>query len=307
MTPFGVLPDGRTVRAVGIAGPRLRATILTHGARLHALSLDSSPNLMAGSADLSGYLGALAYAGPVVGPVVNRIAGASAVIGGRTCRFEANQNGRHCLHSGRTGAHARLWTVEDAGDDRVALSLVLGDGEGGFPGERVLWAAYRVEGADLRLTLSATTDAPTFVNLAHHGIWSLDGTGSRRGHDLEVLTDRYLPTDADTIPTGKIAPVAGTRFDHRTPRSPDPALDHNFCFDPSETPRLLARLTGASGRFVEVISDAPGLQVYAGGDRGIALEPQLWPDAPHHPHFPSILLEPGETFRQTTVFRLGGS
>ena len=303
MSVFGTLPDGRAVQAVEIRSGRLAATILTHGARLHALSLDGSPNLMAGSPDLAGYLGAFAYAGPVVGPVANRIAGAEAEIAGRTYRFEANENRRHCLHS-PPGLHVALWSVTAVAETGLTLVCTCGDGEGGFPGNRRISARYAVEGADLALTLEAETDAPTLMNLAHHGVWNLDGTRSWEGHRLDVATDRYLPVDGDKIPTGEIAPVEGTPYDHRSLRAPDPSLDHNFCFSPAERPRLLARLAGASHRTLEVISDAPGLQVYAGGAGGIALEPQLWPDAPHHPTFPSILLGPGETFRQRTIFRL---
>lgn len=306
MTRFGTLPDGRAVEAIDIAGPRLGATILTYGARLHALSLDGSPNLAVASPDLAGYLGPLRYYGAVVGPVANRIAGAAAPIGGIEYQFEANQNQRHCLHSG-SGIHTGLWTAETVSGDGVSLALSLPDGAGGFPGNRRFMASYRIDGTDLHVDLAATTDAPTLVNLAHHGYWSLDGSRSWQGHRLEVMTGRYLPVDPDKIPTGEIAPVAGTAFDHRAPAAPDPSLDHNFCFDPDPAPRLLARLTGASGRFVEVLSDAPGLQVYAGAAEGLALEPQLWPDAPHHAEFPPILLAPGETFRQTTVFRLGRS
>ncbi len=306
MSPFGTLPGGRDVAAIRLAGPRLEATILTHGARLHALTFDGSPNLAVQSPDLAGYLGDFRYFGAIVGPVANRIAGATATVEGRACRFEANQDGRHCLHSGE-GLHADLWTVETVTDTSVALSLDLPDGQGGFPGNRRVTAIYRIDGTDLCLDLTATTDAPTLMNLAHHGYWSLDGSGSWAGHRLEVMTDRCLPVDADMIPTGEIAPVTGSPYDHRAPCPPDPTLDHNFCFDPSRAPRPLARLTGATGRHVEIISDAPGLQVYAGVDEGIALEPQHWPDAPHHPHFPSILLRPGETYRQATIFRLGAA
>ncbi len=147
------------------------------------------------------------------------------------------------------------------------------------------------------------TDRPTLMNLASHGIWNLDGTPRWDGHRLEVPAARYLPVDADTIPTGEIAEVAGTPYDHRSPRAPDRTLDHNFCFDAAAAPRPLARLVAPSGRALEILSDAPGLQVHAGGPVGIALEPQLWPDAPHHPAFPSIRLGAGEVFRQSTVFR----
>jgi len=300
---FGTLANGQIVHSVDLSNARLRAVILTHGARLHELAIDGGPNVISGSADLAGYEAGHRYAGPVVGPVVNRIAGATASIANKEYQFEANQDGRHCLHSGR-GTQDLVWSVIDQTPDQVAMECALPDGAGGFPGNRRIGAAYRLDGCDLHLELTATTDALTLMNLAHHGVWNLDGTESWEGHTLSVATPRFLPTDVDKIPTGKIADVSGTPYNHCVPRAPDPTLDHNFCFEGSGDPQFLATLTGAEGRGVDILSDAPGLQVYAGGPRGIALEPQKWPDAPHHQNFPSIHLEPGETFRQHTIFRL---
>ena len=305
MSLFGTLHDGREVHCHTISSERVEAQILPYGARLHRISLDGGPNAMAGSEDLKGYMGELAFSGPIVGPVANRIKGARAQISDQWHTFDANQDGRHSLHSGTAGVHAKLWDVESHGADRVTLTCHLEDGEGGFPGNRTLRAAYRTEGADLCLDLSATTDAPTLMNLAHHGVWNLDGAAEWAGHRLQVPTARYLPTDGDTLPTGEIAAVPGTPYDHQEAVAPDPSLDHNFCFDPASDLRRLALLTAPSGRFVEVLSDAPGLQVFAGKPRGIALEPQLWPDAPANPAFPSILLTPDAPFRQRNRFRLG--
>ena len=304
MTVFGTMPDGTPVHAIPLKGERIQTVILTHGARLHAVSVDGCPNLMVGSPDLAGYLGDAQYAGPVVGPVVNRIAGAQADLDGKTYRFEANQDGQHSLHSG-AGTHSMVWEVVEADAGAVHLRLTLRDGHGGFPGNRVIDATYRIEGLDLSLSLRAETDAPTFMNLAHHGVWSMDGGDTWAGHRLWVDATHYLPTGDGKIPTGEVAKVMGTPFDHCAPTAPDPGLDHNFCFEDDGNMRLQARLVGGSGRFVEVLSDAPGLQVYAGGARGIALEPQMWPDAPHHPAFPSIALRPGKTFLQETIFRFG--
>lgn len=304
MTEFGVTSDGRAVHALPLVSDRLSVVVLTHGARLHALSLDGGPDLMVSAEDMAGYEGDAQYAGPVVGPVVNRIAGASASLEGRGLRFQANQDGRHSLHSGN-GTHAMVWDVLERSPDRAHLRVSLPDGEGGFPGNRTIDAMYRVDGCDLCLKLEAETDAPTFMNPAHHGVWSMDGGETWDGHRLWIGTDRYLPTGEGKIPTGEVATVAGTAFDHREAVAPDPGLDHNFCFDDDGAMRVQARLVGATGRFVEVHSTAPGLQVYAGGRRGIALEPQRWPDAPNQPGFPSIILRPGERFRQDTIFRFG--
>ena len=301
MTPFGTLADGREVHAVTLASDRLRVTLLDFGARLHEVTLDGGPNMIV-SGKLADYEGPLIYAGPVIAPVVNRIAGARAEIDGRTLRLDANQHGQHTLHSGPTGTQAHVWSVAARGAAETVFAVDLPDGLGGFPGARRITATYAVDGATLRLEIAARTDRPTLMNPAIHGIWNLDGAGGWGGHLLTVASDRYLPVDDETLPTGEIAEVAGTAFDHRKPREPAPTLDHNFCLPPAEALRLLARLAAPAGRSMELISDAPGLQVFAGA-RGIALEPQLWPDAPRHPHFPSIRLNPGDTFRQTVLFR----
>ncbi|MDU8942859.1 aldose epimerase family protein [Ovoidimarina sediminis] len=300
----GHLSDGRVVRRVTLRSDRLVAEVLDHGARLVSVRLDDGPNMTVGSRDLADYEGALKYAGPIVAPVVNRITGAAAELEGQTLGFEANQAGRHSLHSGGAGTHAKIWDIVEATTEAVTLRAEMPDGEGGFPGNSVITAIYRVEGPDILLEIEGATDQVTFFNPAHHGVWNLDGVADYAGHLLMVPAERYLPVDGDTLPTGEIAPVEGTVYDHRAARGPDRTLDHNFCFEGGFG--LRARLDAPSGRWMEVHSDAPGCQVFAGRPQGIAIEPQLWPDAPHNPGFPPIVLRPGETFRQVTRFRFGG-
>ena len=297
---IGVLSDGREVRAVDLRAGDLKARVLDHGARLVLYRRGDRANVCVASDSLSDYEGRLRYAGPIVGLVINRIAGARAEIDGQAFEFEANQDGRHSLHSGGTGVHNAIWTVENADDHSVALTADMPDGEGGFPGDRRITAVYALEDDGLMLSLTASTDAPTLMNPGLHGVWNVDGSTDWSDHRLTIPAETYLPTNADKIPTSAVAPVAGTVFDHRTPRTPDTSLDHNYCFE-SEF-GIRARLEGASGQALEIHSDAPGLQVYSGGREGIALEPQLWPDAPHNPDFPSILLRPGDEFTQRSRF-----
>ena len=115
-------------------------------------------------------------------------------------------------------------------------------------------------------------------------------------------SDRYLPVDDLLIPTGEIANVADTIFDLRELAPPSDRIDHNFCFPTDGVMRDIARLT-SQDLTLDIASDAPGLQVFTGKPFGIAIEPQHWPDAPHHGHFPSILLRPGEAYRQTSRYR----
>jgi len=299
--PFGALTDGRAVQAIDLVAGDLAARVLDYGARLVLYRRGDGPNVCVASDDLAEFEGALHYAGPIIGPVINRISGARAEIAGRTFTFDPNQDGQHTLHSGRHGTQYAVWKIAETGPAGVTLSVDLPDGEGGFPGNRRITARYALEDDGLTLEISATTDAPTLMNPGSHGIWNSDGAEDWSGLRLMIPAERFLPVSADTLPTGEIAPVAGTVYDHRQPGPPDPSLDHNYCFDASFG--LRARLEGAHGA-LEIRSDAPGLQAFAGGSRGIALEPQLWPDAPHNRGFPSILLGPGDTFGQRSRFLL---
>ncbi len=149
MTGFGTLSDGRAVGRIALGSGRLAVELLDFGARLHSVRLDGGPNMVVAGA-LPDYQGRLIYAGAIVGPVVNRIAGAMAEVDGRLCRFAAN-DGANVLHSGPEGTQAQVWRVEAAAPDRVRFAVDLPDGQGGFPGERTLTAEYRADGADLHL------------------------------------------------------------------------------------------------------------------------------------------------------------
>lgn len=314
---FGNTPEGETVQLVTLAAGALSVRLLTWGARLHDVRLAGTPwPLVLGSPTLDGYLGSMANFGPVVGPVANRIAGAEAVIAGRRHRLVANEAGRTTLHGGPRGCHRRNWALAEATATRAVFTLDLPDGDEGFPGNRRLVADYSLSApATLDLRLSATTDRATLVNLAPHPYWNLDGAPDISGHRLTVAAERYTETDAALIPTGALPRVAGSRFDFRAGQGLDTArdLDLNLCL--ADAPRPLtevARLEGAKGVTLALATTEPGLQVHDaprmdtapmiglsgqpyGPRAGIALEPQLWPDACHHPGFPPIDLGPGET------------
>lgn len=298
---FGTLSDGRPVERFTLAAGDLTARVLTLGAALQDLRLAGIPQpLTLGSEHLADYEGPMRYAGTVVGPVANRIAGASAVIDGKRHRFEANE-GRNTLHGGFTGTHGRVWEEIDQGPARVTLGLTLADGEGGFPGTRRLSARFAAEApARLTLTLTAETDAPTLINLANHSYWHLAGPGAPQ--ELRSPAERYLPVDAEKLPTGEVAPVEDTRFDFRTARPVGgQGYDHCLCLAPARRPLArAAELTGGDLRMTMETTE-PGLQVYDGrADGWVALEAQGWPEAPSRPDFPSVLLRPGERYEQVT-------
>jgi aldose 1-epimerase len=320
---FGTLRDGREVSVITLAAGALSARVLTLGAILQDLRLQGTAwPLVLGAPQLGAYEGPMAWFGAVVGPMANRIGGACATIDGTRLRFEAN-DGANTLHGGASGTSTQLWQVRDLAEDRVTLGLQLPAGLGGFPGNRDITAQYRIIApATLSLRLTAGTDAPTLMNLAHHPYWNLDGSTDVRAHWLRVAAARYLPTDAACLPLGPPRRLAGAPHDLRVARRLDglPPLDHNYCLSNSNrrlTP--VAELTGASGLRLRLATTAPGLQVYDGAGidtapwpglrgkpygahAGLALEPQLWPDAAGRAGYPGVLLSPEENWGQHSTY-----
>lgn len=323
MTPkgFGILPDGREVRAITLRGGGLTARVLTLGAIVQDLRLDGVDHpLVLGCPDPADYLGKGRYFGAIVGRFANRIGGARFDIDGTEYRTDPNFRDAHTLHGGSQGTDVDLWQIDAFAADRVTLSLTLPDGHMGFPGRMQITAQIGLADGALTFTLLARADKATPCSLTHHGFFDLDGTGDIRNHHLMIAADHYLPVNHDLIPTGDIAPVTGTAFDFRQPRLiGDAGYDHNLCLsDGPQAIRPVAVLTGANGLSMRVESTACGLQFYDGAymdgvpgldgrvygpNAGLALEAQSWPDAPNQPHFPDAILRPGRIWSETTRYR----
>lgn len=323
MEQFGTTRTGREVHTVTLRRGMLVARVLTLGAILQDLRHAGRP-LTLGADRLDAYDGGpMAYFGAVIGPVAGRLRRAQGRLGGETLSLRTGDH-PHALHCGTAGLHAAVWDVDEAGEDHLRLVTRAAPGVGGLPGTRRFAATYRLADDRLRLVLEAGTDAPTWVNLTHHGYWHLGGPPGIDGHRFSVAADRYLPVEDQTLPTGQILPVAGTRFDFRRGRSLGPAdrLDHCFCLSGAERPLTdVARLAAPDGTALTLATTAPGLQVFTGdgaatpgheghdgapyGPRpGLALEAQGWPDAPNHAGFPSIRLDPGAKWRREIVWRI---
>ncbi|SHJ62418.1 aldose 1-epimerase [Palleronia salina] len=322
---FGTLPDGRTVERITLRNDALTVQILTLGALIQDVRLAGVDfSLTLGSPDLSAYTRICTHFGAVMGPVANRIGGAKATLDGTEYQLDANQDDRHTLHGGAAATHTQVWEVVDQDDTEATLALSLPDGAGGFPGNRRIEVEYALDGATLRVTFRGATDAPTWMNLASHGYWTMQPPAGWGGQLLQVLADRYLPTDGDDLPTGEIAEVAGTPYDFREGVTLDldttPRLDHNFCL--ADAPRALTpalRLSAPDGPSLEIATTAPGMQVFDMHKFAVeeetnhrqpyprraamAFEPQHWPDAPNNPGFPSVELRPGAVYSQTTEYR----
>ena len=256
--------------------------------------------------------GSTDYLGPVVGRYANRIAGGRIEVDGRSHDLLTN-DGSSTLHGGPDGFDRRTWELVARDERSARFRLVSPDGDQGFPGEVVAEAAYELLADGWALTLTATTDAPTVLNLTQHGYAVLDGSGSVDDHVITVPADRYLPVDEAGLPTGDPVEVDRTRFDLRGGRRLGDvgALDHGFVV-PGRGLRTVAVLESPlTGTRLTVRSDQPSVQVYTGDAltshprrAGVALEPQLLADSPHHPGWPSAVLRPGETYRHRLEWRV---
>jgi aldose 1-epimerase len=292
---------------------------------------------------LDAYVAQPQYFGSTIGRVANRIAGARFTLEGKEYLVPAN-DAANSLHGGEQGFDKVNWTVTACDEEAmsVTLSHISPDGDQGYPGNLSVTATYQLHADNaLSVRYQATTDAPTIVNLSNHAYWTLAGEGAPHDamdHLLTINAAHYLPVDATLIPTGERRHVAGTAFDFRTAKTirahvrdvSDEQLrhgrgyDHNWVIDEvvARAPRLHAVLKDPhSGRTMRLLSNQPGLQFYAGnffdgstaGKAGkryhmgdaIALEPQMFPDAPHQASFASVALHPDQTYENIIIWQFG--
>lgn len=323
--PFGRLPDGSVVERVTLRGGGLTARVMTWGAVVQDLRMQGhEPPLVLGFDRFEDYPAHSRYFGAIAGRCANRIADARFELDGQEFRLDPNFLGKHHLHGGSLGTGKRLWRIADLGESHVTLAIELADGEMGYPGAMRVQATYALPGEGvLDIRIRAECDRPTLCNFAPHSYFNLSGEPDILNHSLRVGADHYLPVDAELIPTGQVAPVQGTDFDLRAgARLGDVCarqrLDHNFCLsDRRVALREVAELTAGALR-MRIRTTEPGLQVFdaapfdlpvpgLGGRRigphaGLAIEPQVWPDAIHHPDWPQPILRPGETCEQHSQF-----
>ncbi|WP_432139259.1 aldose epimerase family protein [Streptomyces sp. bgisy154] len=317
---FGTLSDGTPVHRWTLERAGTRVRILSYGGIVQSVEVPDrdgrTADVVLGFADLDGYLATPEpFLGALIGRYANRIAHARFRLDGVAYALEP-VDGPHSLHGGARGFDKRVWDVEPV-EHGVRLSRVAEDGEEGFPGRLEVAVTCTLDAAGaLRFAYEAVTDAPTVVNLTHHGYFDLSGSGNASGHDLRLAASRHTPVDADLIPTGALAEVTGTRFDFRTARKLGTGYDHNFVLDKGVTAAAVevAELCDpASGRVLTVATTEPGLQVYTGDHlpeplvpgAGVALETQHFPDSPNRPEFPSTVLRPGQVYRSETVYGFG--
>jgi aldose 1-epimerase len=367
---FGTLPasidGGKSVDRYTLTNARgMTVRILTYGGIIQELDVPDrngqEANVTLGFKDLAGYtsdayLKSNPYFGAIIGRYGNRIGPVDRVagqppgfkLGTDTFTLDDNNNGAS-LHGGFEGFNRKVWTATaiDTGDTvGVKLTYHSPAGEGcitpatctGYPGDLDVEVDYTLDNRNaLKMHYTATTTAPTVVNLTNHAYWNLagEGSGTIYDHQLFLNADRYTPVNAMLIPTGDLPSVAGTPFDFtrfhaigERIRLGDPQLkigrgyDHNWVLNP---PKKAGKLNLAailfdpsSGRALKILTKEPGIQFYSGNfldgtlygfsDRqyrqgdGLALETQHFPDSPNEPSFPSTRLDPGQTYDTTTIY-----
>jgi len=344
---FGKMADGKTIDLYTLTNSRgMRVAITNYGGVVVSIAVPDRKGTFAdvvlGFDNLEGYQGKQPYFGALVGRYANRIGNARFKLHGVEYKLPAN-NGPNSLHGGLQGFDKQVWTAREIAGMQPTLELTYlsKDGEEGYPGNLRAKVVYSLsEDNALRIDYTAMTDKDTVVNLTNHSYFNLagEGNGDILKHEITINADRFTPIDSTLIPTGELRNVDGTPFDFRKPAPIGARIDaddeqikfgkgydHNFVLNRSGAGlSLAARVTDPeSGRALEVLTTQPGLQFYTGnfldgsvrGKSGKAygrrsafcLETQHFPDSPNKPSFPSAALEPGETFRESTVYRFSTS
>jgi aldose 1-epimerase len=321
---FGKTQSGEPVKLITLRNAGgMRVQIISYGAIIKELQAPDRVGALANvvlAANTIEQYEQFNGAAAVIGRVANRIAGAQFTLDGTIYALPAN-SGKNTIHGGRKGFAQRVWTVQETAardhDASVKLTYLSQDGEEGFPGNLKTSVTYTLtDKNELRLDYTAETDKPTIANLTNHAYFNLAGGGTALDHVLSIPAETYTPTDGDLIPTGEILPLKGTPMDFTQPTrigdrieqlKPKPGgYDHNFILGPSKELKLAARLEEPkSGRIMEVRTTQPAVQLYTGNHlkhTAVCLETQHYPDAIHHPNFPSIIVKPGDPLKETTVF-----
>ena len=339
---FGTTKEGQDVQVYTLENAHgVVAKLTTRGATLTEMHVPDKDGQLAdvvlGFDDVSGYESENNdYFGCTAGRVANRIARGKFSLGGKEYSLAVN-NGANHLHGGTTRSLDKvLFSAEPFAADGasgVHFRYTSPDGEEGYPGNLDITVTYTLsDNNELRIDYRATSDQPTPVNLTNHSYFNLagEGTASVLDHELTIHAGHFTPVDDGLIPTGEIAPVAGTPLDFRQPHrigariaqlDDTPALgyDHNFVLDNQDGSMAVAAVLRDphSGRVLTVSTTEPGIQFYSGnflsGKKGkggkpyphrcaICLETQHYPDSVNQPQFPSVVLQPGKTYRHSTIF-----
>ncbi len=341
---FGKLPDGREAYLYTLRNENgMIVRVTNFGATIQSIIVPGKDGKYAdvtfGYDNVQGYLNGTQFYGATIGRYANRIAKGTFTLDGKTYHVPIN-NGPNSLHGGPNGFYKKLWDAEPMETKEgpaIKLTYVSKNGEEGYPGTLTATVTFTLEEENaLRIHYTATTDKPTVVNLTNHSYFNLSGNPDKKitDEELRINADYYTPVDSTQIPTGKIAPVAGTPMDFRKLSIIGSRIDedneqlktgHGYDLNwvlndyHGEIRRVAEVYDPYSDRLLDVYTDQPGLQFYSGnfldgsqtGKQGtvykfrtaLCLETQHFPDSPNEPKFPSTTLLPGQTYQTTTIYK----
>lgn len=345
---FGKTHDGTAIEQYVLRNSHgMQATVITYGGVLQSLKVPDKngkfEDVVLGFDDVQGYQSGKAFFGATIGRYGNRLAQGAFELDGKRYQMPLN-DGPNSLHGGALGFDKRVWKAQPLNSKDsvgVTLSYLSPDGEMGFPGNLKVEVTYSLnDHNELRIEYKASTDKPTVLNLTNHSYFNLAGAGN--GDVLKQLAtlhaSHYTPVNGTLIPTGELAPVAGTPMDFRQPtaigqriKDDHPQLkfaepkqggfDFNWVLDAKgDVSQLAADVRDPqSGRRLQLYTSEPGVQFYTsnfldGSVKGKAgkayghwsaftLETQHYPDSPNQPGFPSTRLDPGNTYAQNTILK----
>lgn len=319
----------------------LRMQVTNYGARVVSLWVKDKSgkydDVVLGHDNIDSYVNAVEgrYFGAVVGRYANRIGNASFMID--TIKYQLSENNSSgSIHGGELGFDRVVWNVDSVSQNMISFSHISPDNDEGFPGELTLKIVYRLT-ADNEFVIEyeAQTSKTTHVNLSQHSFFNLKGEGSGTilDHLVTIYSDSIVEVDSRMLPTGDVVAVEGTPFDFRKPTCVGDRIDidneqlkfgsgYDHCWTLDNRVGVVKAATvyePNSGRIMEVWTDQPGMQFYTsnnlhGANRGksgkgynfresFAMETQKYPDTPNHPNFPSTLLNEGEIYAQTCIYK----
>ena len=341
-SPFGTLPDGKEVTRYTLRNANgVEMSVINYGGIITSLkTIDKQgqfADIVLGYDSVSSYIKSSPYFGALIGRYGNRIAKGKFTLDGTSYKLAINNNENH-LHGGLKGFDKVFWNIEVLPDSAsLKLTYTSADGEEGYPGTLTTEVIYTLTDAnELKIDYHATTDKKTIINLTQHTYFNLTGNANQDilNHQLMMDAPQFLPVDKTLIPTNELKSVANTPFDFNTLTSigsrigqDDEQLKFGMGYDhcwvlnhfDGKTLRKVAELfEPISGRVLEVSTTEPGLQFYSGNfldgtligkggvvykhRSGLCLETQHYPDSPNKPSFPSVVVNPGETYTTTTVY-----
>jgi len=334
---FGTMPDGRDIDLFTIINKNgMTVKVISYGGIITSLSVPDRDGKMddvvLGFDDLSDYLNDPPYFGALIGRYGNRIAKGRFTLNGKKYSLAQNNENNH-LHGGDRGFDKVMWDTEEFSSDGnrgLRLQYLSLDGEEGYPGNMSTTVPYTLtDDNKLIIDYLAVTDSPTPVNLTHHSYFNLNGMKNDiLDHELEINADRFTDVNDELIPTGDLITVKNTSMDFTSPvnigsgiKDVPNGYDHNYVLnntDGSLSPAATL-YEKKSRRFMEVFTTEPGMQFYSGNfldgnitgknkisynkHWGVCLEAQHFPDSPNQPSFPTTILNPGEKYKQQTIYK----